>query len=410
MPKLNFLLILLFYFSLYETTLAQGGSTYSIFGIGDIIYNSSAVYDGLGTTAIAVPSEHSINLLNPALWGKLTQTRIRGGYRFNQNLIKNEGNRLFQNNGKVDAILYGFAIDTSIGASIAFGFNTYSTVNYFIARNLSVSMDDYSLTVKDVYQGSGGISQFFLGASYRPFNWFYFGTSIIADIGTINASIKTYVRGANAASAYTDKTDYFVGIGFRTGALLELDNQFRVGSTIEFHSPPTKLTRNTRYIYELTIDTTFETNETIRLPLTFGIGASFLSGKFLFASDLIFQDFSKLNYNLGPRANFGTQTKISFGISRIRNKSYFASFTDKITYNFGVYYKKLYVEIDKNSIREFAGSFGFEIPIVGSAIFNAGFVFGARLPSANSLPKEYFGRMILEFSLGERWFVPFRRD
>lgn len=409
MPKLPLLLILLFYFSLYEITFAQGGSTYSIFGIGDIIHNSSAVYDGLGTTAIAVPSEHTVNLVNPALWGKLTQTRIRGGYRFNQNLIKNKENRLFQNNGKVDAILYGFAIDTSIGASIAFGFNTYSTVNYFISRKLNVSIDDYILTAEDVYQGSGGISQAFLGASYRPFDWFYFGTSIITDFGTINSSVKTYVKGSNASSAYTEKTDYFVGLGYRIGALFEINNQLHIGSTIEFHTP-TKLAQTTRYIYELTLDTTFDTEGTVRLPFTFGIGASLLSGKFLFASDLIFQDYSKLNYNHGPRANFGTQTKFSLGISRIRNKSYFAPLTDKITYNFGVYYKKLYLEIDNNSIREFAGCFGFEIPIVGSAIFNAGFVFGARLPSTNSLPKEYFGRMILEFSLGERWFVPFRRD
>lgn len=409
MPKFTSFLIFLFYFSLYETTFAQGGSTYSIFGIGDVIYNSSAVYDGLGTTAIAVPSENAINLLNPALWGRLTQTRIRGGYRFNQNLIKNKENGLFQNNGKVDAILYGFSIDTSIGASVAFGLNTYSTVNYFIARKLNVYIDEYSLTAEDVYQGSGGISQAFLGVSYRPFNWFYFGTSIIADFGTINSSIKTYVSGTNASSAYTEKIDYFIGMGFRTGALFEINHQLRIGSTIEFHTP-TKLTQNTRYIYELTIDTTFKTGSTIHLPFTFGIGASFHSGKFLFASDLFFQDYSNLNYNLSPRANFGTQTKISLGISRIRNKSYYAPFTDKITYNFGFYYKKLYIEIDNNSISEFGGSFGFEIPIVGSAIFNAGFVFGARLPSTNSLPREYFGRMILEFSLGERWFVPFHRN
>ncbi|MGQ9819047.1 MAG: hypothetical protein ACUVQ1_03885 [Candidatus Kapaibacteriales bacterium] len=398
-----------FFFLLKHPSYSQGGSSYSIFGIGDIIHNSSAIYDGLGTTAIAVPSEHSINLVNPALWGKLTQTRIRGGYRFNQNLIRTEENRLFQNNGKVDAILYGFAIDTSIGATIAFGFNTYSTVNYYIARKVYVSVDDYSLKSEDVYLGSGGISQAFLGGSYRPINWFYFGSSILADFGTINSSIKNYVSGANASSAYTEKIDYFIGMGFRIGALFEITNQLRIGSNIEIHTP-TKLTRNTRYIYELTTDTTFETNGSIHLPFTFGIGASFLSGKFLFASDLIFQDFSNLNYNLSPRANFGTQTKISFGVSRIRNKSYYAQFIDKITYNFGIYYKKLYIEIDNNSIKEFAGSFGFEIPIVGSAILDAGFVFGARLPSVNSLPKEYFGRMILEFSMGERWFVPFRRD
>ncbi|MFN3307383.1 MAG: hypothetical protein ACK42Z_09405, partial [Candidatus Kapaibacteriota bacterium] len=63
-----------------------------------------------------------------------------------------------------------------------------------------------------------------------------------------------------------------------------------------------------------------------------------------------------------------------------------------------------------STINEYAFSFGFEFPIVGSAMLNSGFVFGARIPPVNNLPKEYFGRMILEITLGETWFVPFRRQ
>jgi hypothetical protein len=81
-----------------------------------------------------------------------------------------------------------------------------------------------------------------------------------------------------------------------------------------------------------------------------------------------------------------------------------------MTYNFGSYYKYLYPRIDGGKINEYALSFGFEFPIVGSAAINAGFVFGARIPQASSLQKEYFGRMILEITLGETWFVPFRRE
>lgn len=408
MRKIYLLLILPFFFASLYYGLSQGGSTYSIFGIGDLIHNSSAVYDGLSETAIAVPSEHSINLVNPALWGKLTKSRIRGGYRFNQNLITNSQNRLYQNNGKVDALLYALAIDTSTGSSIVFGFNSYSTVNYLIAQNSTVSIADYELNVKDVYQGSGGISQAFFGASYRPINWLYIGALLSADFGTINTTANTYVYGTNASSAYTEKTDYFIGMGFRIGTLLELSNQIRFGAFIENHSP-TKYTRSTHYIYELSIDTTFETSDKIHLPLAFGLGASVIIEKFLLCSDFKIYDFSNLTYNRSPRTKFKPESRFSVGLSRLPNKSLYAPFADRIAYNFGLYYKSLYVEIDNHSISEFGGSFGFEIPIVGSAIFDAGFVFGRRLPSLSSLPSEYFGKMILEISLGERWFVPFRR-
>lgn len=389
---------------------SQGGSTWSYFGIGDIIQNSSAFYDALGTTAIAVPTENSINLYNPALWGKLTQTRIRAGYRFNQNRIESEGKINWQNNGKVPSILYGLSIDTSKGASICFGFNSYSTVNYLVSKSIKVTTDDgYELNGENLYQGSGGLSQAIVGGSFKPLHFLYVGASIFADFGTINKYKKTLVYGAYASSAYDEITDYFIGMGFRTGILASPIHNILIGGFLEAHNK-TNLTSNQHHVYELTLDTTFTTEGTIQLPSAFGIGVSYTTNRLLFAADFTSQDFSAMQYNLGNRATFGNEYKFSFGISRIGNKSSFASFTDRITYNWGGYLKKIYIQMDGEPIFEYAGTFGFEIPVVGSTFMSAGFVLGTRLPSRDNLPKEYFGRMILEISLGETWFVPFRRE
>lgn len=388
---------------------SQGGSTLSIYGIGDIIHNSSAYYDALGTTAIAVPTDNSINLYNPALWGKLSQTRIRAGYRFNQNRIESGGRVNWQNNGKVHSILYALSIDTSKGASICFGFNSYSTVNYLISKSIKVVIDGYELNGEDLYQGSGGISQVVLGASYKPLPFLYSGASIFGDLGTINRTTKTLVYGSYASSAYNEIIDHFAGVGFRMGILAEPIQKFLIGGFFETHNK-TNLSSNQHYIYELTLDTTFTTESVIQLPSAYGIGVSFTANRLMLAADFSSQNFSTLQYNRGQRATFGNEHKLSFGISRIGNKSSFASFGDRITYNWGAYYKNLYVQVDGKSISEYAGTFGFEVPIVGSTFFNAGFVFGARLSSADYLPKEYFGRMMLEISIGETWFVPFRRE
>ncbi len=407
--KLNSLLLFICFFFYCYLAWSEGGSNYSIYGFGDVIHNSSAVYESLGGCSIALPKENSINLVNPAMWGLITQTRIRAGYRFNQNLVKTENSHLYQNNGKVDGISYALAIDTAKGASIVFGFNAYSSVNYYITKRDIVEINGYQLYSENQYQGSGGISQAFFGASIRPINFLYFGASILGNFGTINSYNRTIVTGSYAASAITEKNDYFLGLGFRFGSAVKAFDNLLFGLYYETNNKAS-LTSYVQNIYELTLDTTFVMESEVEMPQSFGFGLSYRLRRTLFAIDYLQRDFQKVKYNLPSRVEFQPERKVSLGISYIGNKSLFAPFSDRITYNLGTYYKQLYAKIDGKSVNEFAFTFGFEFPIVGSATFNAGFIFGGRIPQISQLPKEYFGRMILEITLGETWFVPFRRE
>ena len=55
----------------------QGGSNYSMFGIGDIRQSIGAGYDGLAGTQQAVQSYHAVNLANPAMWSAAKLTRLQ---------------------------------------------------------------------------------------------------------------------------------------------------------------------------------------------------------------------------------------------------------------------------------------------------------------------------------------------
>lgn len=82
----------------------QGGSNYSIFGIGDIRQSMGAYYDGLGGTQYAVPSFHAVNIANPAMWSESKLTRLQIGFRFTQTAIEQQDLSASQNFGKLDGI------------------------------------------------------------------------------------------------------------------------------------------------------------------------------------------------------------------------------------------------------------------------------------------------------------------
>ena len=132
-------LILLFLLVVASTGLhAQGGSNYTMFGIGDLRNTLGASYDGLGGTQIAVPSDYAVNFVNPAAWGIVKTTRFQGGFRFNQQSVTNGSSTIGQNNGKLEGIAAIFSIDTSLGIAASFGFYPYSSVNYSLTTPTSI--------------------------------------------------------------------------------------------------------------------------------------------------------------------------------------------------------------------------------------------------------------------------------
>ena len=127
---LNIPFIILFVLISNQVVLPQGGSNYSVFGLGDIIYGQTASSQAMGGAQIAYSSNNTINVLNPALWSKVKTTRIQTGYRFNQNIIDNGYNVLWQNNGAINGFYSLFNFDTTREISAALLLQPLSSVNY----------------------------------------------------------------------------------------------------------------------------------------------------------------------------------------------------------------------------------------------------------------------------------------
>jgi hypothetical protein len=388
---------------------SEGGSNYSIYGVGDILGANGAFYQALGGTSLAMPAEDAINVKNPALWGFVSKTRLSIGYRFSQLYVSQGKESLYQNNGSVDAIAGVFSIDTSIGLSASFGLVPYSHVDYMSINPLKVYLEGIEVQGKTTYKGKGGLSIGYLGASVSPFNGLYLGASVFANFGSVSSSIVTDIYDNTAITTYTLKDDNYIGSGIRAGLFYQLGG-LGIGAYYE-KQIALKVNSRQRYFYfNSDIDTTlsFETDYT--MPDAFGAGLSFRADRLLFGADINLQDYSKFNYQLGPKTKFKDYMNFSLGISRTGSKLAGAKYLDKTDYNIGFGYKQLYYRILDTDINEMYGSFGMSMPVMDNTKIDWALVIGSRGTSKNGLVSETFANLLINVSIGEIWFKPFKHS
>lgn len=409
MRSLNILNIIAAFFILTSTLFSQGGSNYSIFGIGDRQISYGAYYDGLAGTSIAMPAENAVGFNNPALWSKVTSTRLQAGYKFNQHYISTEVSDIFQNNGKVNGIYALFSIDTSRGISACLGIVPYSSVNYFIASPVKVSIEDLTLEGVTSYKGTGGINTVFFGASFNLLDNLSLGGSIYGDFGK---SSSVSVTAFSSSSYYSSKNlveDSYSGLGFKGGIFYNLFKDFSIGAVYEKNGT-VSVNRETIYGSDLLADSSQTCSFDTRLPDSYGFGISYKTGKFMIGADYSSQDFSTFDYKKGVASSFRQSNAFSLGLVRMGNSSYSAPYLDKVTYRLGVGYHQLYYKVNNQDVNEIFGSFGVTLPLPGTALLDAAVSLGKRGRAADGLSGDMFGRFSVDISIGETWFKPFKRE
>ena len=407
------LLILVLVISINNISFSQGGSNYSLFGIGEINRNHGAFYDGMSGTSISLPSEYAINLKNPAMWSYVENTRIQFGYKFNQHLNEstmNDGSSqsLFQNNGKINDVLTIFSIDTSMGLSLSLGLHSFTSVNYYVANSTSVSKGDLSVSGTTYYQGSGGISNVFIGMSVRPLDYLSIGASVTGHIGTIKTNTQSRYFEDFTFQTVTLKEAAYGGLSTKLGFNLTAIENLSIGGFVNLNQNMS-LNNTSTYVSQFSADTTTSQELQFDLPTELGLGVAYKTGKFIIASDFVTQDFSNLSYNKLLNSEYQNSYNMSIGVRRIGNPSRNADYFDRMGYSFGAAYSQMYYNLNGQNINEVSGSFGVNMPIPGTGMIDAAITLGQRGTTDFGLINEYFGRLSINLSIGDTWFKPIRK-
>ena len=393
-----------------ESTFSQGGSNYSILGLGDINNGGNAAYTALGGTQIAFPSENSINSRNPAMWSFVTNTRLQAGYKFNQNIVSTDENTLWHNNGSISGFTGIFAIDSAMGIAASFGIVPYSNINYLTASKTEIDNLGLKLTGLTTYQGMGGISQAYLGVATKLTDWLGVGGSIFTTFGVVESQRETKFDNDFYSFQYsTRRSDFVNGWGGKAGLFVVPAKNVLIGLSYEAQ-PGLTISSETLFNSVVIPDTTITSEDDISIPGLFGIGASYTTGKFIIGADLSMQDFTNFNFNTGANTEFTQNFIASIGVNRIGNPSLNTNFADKVSYKFGLSYNQLYYKVLGNQIQEYSASVGMQMPFSGTMIMDLSFVFGQRTSGDPRLVSEYFGRLGVDISIGETWFEPFKRE
>lgn len=392
---------------------AQGGNNYSVFGFGEMRRQVGALYDGMAGTSIAMPTNHGINLVNPSLLGMTPMTRLQTGYRFNQHVNTLGNVSLAQNNGKVDGVLTLFSIDTALGIGVTFGLEPYSSVNYAVTKQLSTTVDGETVTGFSRRYGEGGLSSIVLGASVRITPTLYAGALLRSMFGNITLHDDVSVLGVGSYEQQQTIKHDVRGLLVRGGLYYEATPTLGIGAFVSGGSDANVRTTNQARGFRpgsVSFDTTQSNAFTTTLPFTYGVGVSWLSGKFRFGADVEFGDHAGLTVNTNPDVTFGQAMRASVGMSRPGSRQSTAGFTDRMGYSAGLGYQTSYFTYKGGTITEYFLGVGTDFPLGGSAIVDLGLNAGTRTSSVSGGMEELFGRVSLTVSIGEIWFKPFARD
>lgn len=395
-----------------------GGSSYSRFGFGDVIYYGDSRLYSMGSTGIALSDNELINGLNPAALTRITTTRFSGAFEYNRFNSKDEESSGLYSFGRIQGLSIAVPISIENGIVLSGYFIPYSTVNYAINYNL---YDDILDTDKQInFYGSGGLSQLSLGLSITAVNDLHLGCRINYLFGRIRQFQSLSYENTSYLASNSDHSIYFSGFTYTLGSIYEnIGKLFNLKSSdklaIGFNlTARTSLNAEDNKTYSRTAydggDSIVIIKSKTDVPLTIGFGIAYLNnGKYRFLGDITFENWAKTKF-------FGThptelrdayRTSLGFELIPSRDAS---TYLKKLFYRFGVGYYSTYYNINGTGINELFISSGIGIPIGFESKLNIGIQLGIRGNTNNGLQKDTIFRLSIGISGSELWFQKFEED
>jgi hypothetical protein len=398
-------------------------SPYSRYGIGDMQNNKYLRNISMGGISYAFRSPYCVNYANPASYTALDTMSFVFETGVYSNLVQLSSEALSQksNYTSLACIVFGFPVTKWWGASI--GLLPYSSVGYKISD--SAQIDNIGKT-KYLYEGSGGVNQFYIGNAFKIIKNLSVGFNVAYLFGSLDKtntvffpdSINSFdLRLLN--SRRVNDFQFTYGLQYQKS----FKNGIKIGAGLVYNARTNLSAKQDSLAYrffstssgvESIKDTLINSNNTKgKLVLPQGLGGGITIGKtdhWLVGIDYQFQNWE--NYSsFGEKDSLKNSWMVSFGAEFTPKNSAVSGYFKKVHYRIGARYNQTYLQLRNNQLAEYAVSFGLGLPLKRSkTAINLGFELGERGTTQDNLIKEKFGRVILNLSICEPWFIKRRFD
>jgi hypothetical protein len=396
-------------------------SLYSQFGIGEIQKRGSIQSIGMGNLSNGIKSNTAGNFVNPASYSDLTLTTFEVTGISRITTLKTNSAQQTNYNSTLTSLSLSFPLAKKWGAS--FGLKPLSSVGYKVS--VPTVQPGVPGTVTQIYEGSGGTNQFYIGTGYNIYKGLSIGVNASYLFGKISTSKANEfndslgylnVRRVNATSL----GGIYFNYGIQYTHALKKDLNFIAGysgaveTEIQAKRSMSAITykRSGENITSETVSgDPVEEKGTIVLPNFNSIGFVIeKKNEWLLGTDISIGDWSNFR-DFGADQNLKNTLDVGLGGQYTPRYNAVGNYLKTIDYRLGLNYGQSYVSIGGEDINQYSinGGLGLPLPRAGAKI-NLAVEVGQRGTTNQNLIKEEFINIHFGITFNDKWFVKRKYD
>ena len=414
--------------------MAQSGtnSPYSQYGLGQLSEQASGFNRGMNGLGYGFHEHNQVNFLNPASYASIDSLTFifDAGISGHITNFKEDGKSKNAQNANFEYAVAGFKVGKRLGVS--FGILPYTNVGYNYSNTQTLYDNFYGTktTTTNLYTGSGGFHQVYLGAGWMPFKGFAIGANVSYLWGDYDRSVINSYSDANVntlSKIYTATVyNYKLDVGVQYTAKLSKRDKLTIGLTYglghKLSADPTCKIISTNSQTAVSDTTTYTVSNGLAIPSTFGAGFVWnRNGRLKVGADYSLQKWSSVEYPFYSVVNEKPTYQLSDQAFTDRHKLTLGGeycpqergnkFLQRVHYRFGASYATPYLRINgQDGPKEMSVSAGIGFPIMNRwnsrSMLNVSAQW-VRQDAKNLLTENTF-RINIGLTFNERWFAKWK--
>jgi hypothetical protein len=392
----------------------NGGSVYSIYGIGDFNYTSSIRTEAMGIMGLGLTGNYT-NTFNPASWIGNKSTNFVTKFNLKQYRSSDGTNDAVRTYGSFDGFNLTIPANVNNGWIIDVGLAQYSIINYDIKLERSSGNEGYV----QYYSGNGGLSRIMVGTSYLLSKNIGIGVQFNYVFGNTSKSTLIDFNSPSLYNTDNELRNSLSGLYFNTGLMFT-----GIGKVIKskglnnlniglMFSTPYKMKSDVTGIFQTSTgtDSISITEGELEIPWAGGIGIANTFGRTLtISADAYYQRWDDYKFYGEHPDEIKNSMRLGLGMEYVPSISSTASYFRRVAYRFGVSYIMDYLKINNEDINSLKVSAGLRLPVSNLNSLDLLLSYTRRGKDTDGLVLENIFNAGVSLNIGELWFLRPREE